>query len=99
MNIQQLECFVQVAEHLNFARAAEALNITQPAVSRQISSLESELNTRLFLLHHLQRIPHPTRKCFSGGRQGYSGQTLRCHRTDSKPLRREHPAAIHWLLQ
>ncbi len=49
MNIQQLECFVQVAEHLNFARAAEALNITQPAVSRQISSLESELNTRLFL--------------------------------------------------
>lgn len=40
MNTQQLESFVQVAEDLNFARAAEALNITQSAVSRQIHSLE-----------------------------------------------------------
>lgn len=48
MNTQQLESFVQVAEHLNFARAAEALNITQSAVSRQIHSLEEELDTKLF---------------------------------------------------
>lgn len=48
MNTQQLESFIQVAENLNFARAAEALNITQSAVSRQISSLEEELGTRLF---------------------------------------------------
>ena len=49
MNTQQLESFVQVAENLNFARAAEVLNITQSAVSRQIHSLEGELGTRLFL--------------------------------------------------
>lgn len=49
MNTQQLESFVQVAENLNFARAAEVLNITQSAVSRQIHSLEEELGTRLFL--------------------------------------------------
>lgn len=48
MNTQQLESFVQVAENLNFARAAEVLNITQSAVSRQINSLENELGTKLF---------------------------------------------------
>jgi DNA-binding transcriptional LysR family regulator len=48
MNTQQLESFVQVAERLNCARAAEALNITQSAVSRQIRSLEEELGTQLF---------------------------------------------------
>lgn len=49
MNIQQLESFIQVAENLNFARAAETLNITQSAVSRQIHTLEEELDTKLFL--------------------------------------------------
>lgn len=48
MNIQQLESFIRVAETLNFARAAELLNVTQSAVSRQIHSLEEELNTKLF---------------------------------------------------
>ena len=48
MNTQQLESFIQVAENLNFARAAEILNITQSAVSRQIHSLEDELGTKLF---------------------------------------------------
>lgn len=48
MNTQQLESFIQVAENLNFARAAEVLNITQSAVSRQIHSLEAELETKLF---------------------------------------------------
>ena len=49
MNTQQLESFIQVAENLNFARAAEVLNITQSAVSRQIHSLEEELGTKLFI--------------------------------------------------
>jgi DNA-binding transcriptional LysR family regulator len=53
MNTQQLESFIQVAEHLNFARAAESLNITQSAVSRQIRSLEEELGTKL--LHRSTR--------------------------------------------
>ncbi|RGY96934.1 LysR family transcriptional regulator [Clostridium sp. AM58-1XD] len=48
MNIAQLECFLTVAENLNFARAAEQLHMTQPAVSHQIQTLESELNTKLF---------------------------------------------------
>lgn len=48
MNTQQLECFIQVAENLNFARAAKELHITQPAVSRQINALEAELGAKLF---------------------------------------------------
>ena len=48
MNTIQLECFIAVAEHLNFSRASEALRITQPAVSHQIQSLEEELNVKLF---------------------------------------------------
>lgn len=53
MNTNQLKSFIQVAENLNFARAAEILNITQSAVSRQIHSLEEELGTRL--LHRTTR--------------------------------------------
>lgn len=47
MNTGQLESFIQVAENLNFARAAEFLNVTTSAVSRQIRSLEEELDTKL----------------------------------------------------
>jgi DNA-binding transcriptional LysR family regulator len=53
MNTDQLKSFIQVAENLNFARAAEILKITQSAVSRQIHSLEDELGTRL--LHRTTR--------------------------------------------
>ena len=48
MNTVQLECFLAVADNLSFARAAEQLHITQPAVTHQISSLENELNVKLF---------------------------------------------------
>lgn len=48
MNTIQLECFIAVAEHLNFSRASEELKITQPAVSHQIQSLEEELGVKLF---------------------------------------------------
>ena len=49
MNTVQLECFLAVAEYLNFSKAADFLKITQPAVSHQITSLEDELGTRLFV--------------------------------------------------
>ena len=48
MNTFQLTCFLAVAENLNFARAAEQLHVTQPAVTQQIHSLEKELNVKLF---------------------------------------------------
>lgn len=58
MNTTQLQCFLAVAENLNFARAAEQLHITQPAVTHQINSLEEELNVKLF--HRTTRMVEMT---------------------------------------
>ena len=44
----ELNIFVNVAETLSFTEAAKRLHISQPAVSMQISNLESRLNTVLF---------------------------------------------------
>lgn len=48
MNIFQLSCFLAVANTLSFAKAAEKMNISQPAITHQIKSLETELNVQLF---------------------------------------------------
>lgn len=48
MNTFQLECFLAVASSLNFARAAEQMNVSQPTITHQIKSLEDELNVKLF---------------------------------------------------
>ena len=41
-------CFAQVAEHVNFHKAAEPLFLTQPAVTLQINALEDDLSVPLF---------------------------------------------------
>ncbi|MBW4455702.1 LysR family transcriptional regulator [Nostoc sp. XA013] len=48
MTLEQLRIFLAVAEMLHFTRAAEALYITQPAVSAAIQTLETEYGTKLF---------------------------------------------------
>ena len=48
MNSQQLQCFIYVAERLNFTKAAEALFLSVPTVTHHIKSLEEELGTMLF---------------------------------------------------
>ena len=45
---RQLQCFVAVAELLNFRQAAERLCMTQPPLSRQIQQLEAVLGRQLF---------------------------------------------------
>jgi DNA-binding transcriptional LysR family regulator len=48
LELHQLEAFEAVILHGSFTRAAEALFLTQPAVTRQIAALEAELRTPLF---------------------------------------------------
>ena len=45
----KLETFITVAELKNFTKAAQALNLTQPAVSNHINQLEKEYNAKLFM--------------------------------------------------
>ena len=48
MEFSSLRAFVQVAREGSFSHAADALYLTQPAISKRIAGLESELSVRLF---------------------------------------------------
>ncbi|HVI54469.1 MAG TPA: LysR family transcriptional regulator [Luteibacter sp.] len=55
--MRQLRAFLAVASHRHFRRAAEALHLTQPAVSRLIADLEAELDVRLFDRNTREVVP------------------------------------------
>lgn len=47
-DIRELECFVTVAEQLNFSKAARLLHLSQPPLTRRIQALEEKLGSPLF---------------------------------------------------
>lgn len=49
MDLFRMQCFVSVAKNLSLTKAAREMFITQPSMSAQMSSLESELGVVLFL--------------------------------------------------
>ena len=61
LDLRLVRYFTAVAEHRHFGRAAEALHITQPSLSRQIASLEQQMGARL-----LDRTPRGTRLTDAG---------------------------------
>lgn len=57
MDLKQLEYFVRVAELGSFTRASQALNIAQPALSRQVRLLEVELHQSLLVRNGRGALP------------------------------------------
>lgn len=49
MRLEQLQYFVQVVESHSFNKAAQALNITQPALTNAVRALEEELGVQLLV--------------------------------------------------
>ena len=49
LELQQLRQVIALAEHGSFVRAAAALHISQPALSRSIQNLEQRFGSELFL--------------------------------------------------
>lgn len=62
-SIKQLQCFLVVAQELNFRRAAERLRMTQPPLTRQIKLLEETIGRELFI-----RNTHEVRLTEAGSR-------------------------------
>lgn len=61
LDLRLVRYFTVIAEHLNFARAAAALHVAQPSLSRQIQRLEDSLGVRL-----LERTPQGSRLSAAG---------------------------------
>lgn len=51
MDVRDLRYVGVLAEHGNFSRAADALGLTQPALTRRVQALEAELQVKLFDRH------------------------------------------------
>src|SRR3954452_461540 len=61
LNVQRLRVLREVAQHGSFSAATEALSFTQPAVSKQIATLEAEAGAKL-----LERTPRGIRLTEAG---------------------------------
>ena len=77
LELHQVRYFLSLSHTLNFTRAAEECNVSQPALSRAIAQLEAELGGELFRrerkLTHLtdlgRAVLPPLRQCFEANQQ------------------------------
>ena len=71
MELRVLRYFLAVVREENILRAAEALHITQPSLSRQLAQLEDELGAKLFERRIKQHVGHSVEEASADGRGGY----------------------------
>ncbi len=86
MTTLQIQYFLTVADYMSFSRAAEALFVSQPSVSRQIKLLEGELGFQLFDRTQKNRISLTPagilfQECFRG-----AAQSVEAARTAAREL-------------
>ena len=77
MDLKQLEYFVRVAELGSFTRAAMALDIAQPALSRQVRLLEVELRQNLLVRNGRGALPTEAGKLLLAHSRGILHQVAR----------------------
>ncbi len=64
VDIRRLKYFVAVCDHGGFSRAAGAVGIAQPALTRQMQILEQELGVELFTRNGRNAVPSAAvRRC------------------------------------
>jgi DNA-binding transcriptional LysR family regulator len=100
-NLGRIEIFLEVAHHRSFAKAATALGMTGPAVSKQVMALEAELGVKL--LHRTTRLVSLTDEgAIYAERAGLAVEELNCaaaslqdmKATPSGPLRISVPLSF-----
>ena len=115
MDYRQLQLFLATAERLNLSHAAEAMNITQPGLSKSMHRLQKELGTKLYhrrgrgieltesgraLLRHVKLIETQLLDARSEV-TGIAGGKLGHARIGAGPswLSRHLPESIAWVMQ
>jgi LysR family nitrogen assimilation transcriptional regulator len=78
---RKIEYFLAVVHHRNISRAAEALRVSQPTLSRQIHALEHEFKTPLLMRHGRGVVPTEAGRRLQDGLRGLERQ-LRALRDD-----------------
>ena len=67
MDVRMLEYMVAIEEEGNLSRAAERIHISQSARSQNLSKIEAELGSPLFLRERKGWIPTEVGKCYLRG--------------------------------
>ncbi len=80
-DLRKIEYFLAIIDHGNLSRAAEALRVSQPTLSRQIHALEEEFKAPLFIRHGRGVVPTEAGKRLQEGLRGLERQ-LRSLRDD-----------------
>lgn len=101
-----LFAFEAAARHGNFSRAAEELNITQPAVSHAVSTLEKHLGQKLFarqgprliLTEHGERLGRTTTRAFTSIEHVLDDITATTAHREVVTLSISSGMATHWLM-
>jgi LysR family nitrogen assimilation transcriptional regulator len=73
-DFRKIEYFLAIIEHGNLSRAAEALRVSQPTLSRQIHALEEQFKAPLFIRHGRGVVPTEAGKRLQEGLRGLERQ-------------------------